>query len=66
MSSAELVYGAPMTLPGEFLHVTEDAPSSYMEHLRATPSSIPMKLTYSKVTSLPPKPLREAIFLYVK
>lgn len=36
ISSAELVYGIPLSLPGEFLSVGEPPPEAFAEHLRAT------------------------------
>jgi hypothetical protein len=66
VSSAELVYGTPLTLPGEFLNVAEPPAQEFVDKLRAAPSSIPTRpLSYSEVTSLPPKALREAGHVYV-
>ena len=67
LSSAELVYGAPLTLPGEFLDVGELPVSNYVDKLRATPSSIPTRpLSYAEVTATPPASLQAASHVYVR
>ena len=67
ISSAELVYGAPLTLPGEFLEVEEQPTSLFLEKLRTAPSSIPTRpQSYAEAARSPPKALREAAYVYVQ
>jgi hypothetical protein len=40
ISSAELVYGVPLVLPGEFVDAKEPPATDFLEHMRATPTSI--------------------------
>jgi transposase InsO family protein len=64
ISSAELVYGAPLVLPGEFLDAAELPATEFLEHMRAVPTSIPTR-------PLPPQPqqtleqLLQARWVYV-
>jgi hypothetical protein len=63
ISSAELVYGAPVVLPGEFLDAAEPPAAEFLEW--TIPTSIPTRL-------LPPQPQRtpeqllQASWLYVQ
>ena len=65
ISSAELVYGAPLVLPGEFLDTAEPPAAEFLEHMRALPTSIPTR-------PLPPQPQRvpgqllQASWVYVR
>jgi transposase InsO family protein len=43
ISSAELVYGAPLVLPGEFLDAAEPPAAEFLEHMRTIPTSIPTR-----------------------
>jgi hypothetical protein len=59
ISSAEMVLGTPLQLPGEFLHAP--APS----HVLFTPSQ-PRTLSYAEVAAGPPTHLAKARFVYVR
>jgi transposase InsO family protein len=41
ISSAELVYGAPLVLPSEFVDAAEPPAADFLEHVRPGPVSIP-------------------------
>ncbi len=43
ISSAELVYGAPLVLPGEFVDAAEPPATDFLEHMRPSPVSIPTR-----------------------
>jgi transposase InsO family protein len=43
ISSAELVYGAPLVLPGEFVDAAEPPAADFLEHVRPGPVSIPTR-----------------------
>jgi hypothetical protein len=43
ISSAELVYGVPLVLPGEFLDAVEAPAAEFLEHMRTIPTSIPTR-----------------------
>jgi hypothetical protein len=43
ISSAELVYGAPLVLPGEFMDAAEPPSADFLEHVRPGPVSIPTR-----------------------
>jgi hypothetical protein len=43
ISSAELVYGVPLVLPSEFVDAKEPPATNFLEHMRATPTSIPTR-----------------------
>ena len=68
LSSAELLYGTPLTLPGELLSVPEAAPRAVVDYLRhVAPTSIPTRpLTYSEAVSKPLQRLQEANFVFVR
>jgi hypothetical protein len=65
ISSAELVYGVPLVLPGVFVDAKEPPATDFLEHMRATPTSIPMR-------PLPPRPgrfhseLLQASWVYIR
>ncbi len=66
ISAAELVYGCPLSLPGQFLSAAEPPPSSFIRQLQL---SVPCVADCSGCsTQLPPPPLalRSAAFVYVR
>ncbi len=66
ISAAELVYGSPLSLPGQFLSAAEPPPSSFVRQLQ---SSIPCIADKSGCSSPPPPlpvALRTAKFAYVR
>ncbi len=66
VSAAELVYGCPLSLPGQFLTSSEQPPASFIRHLN---SSLPCVADNSHRPSSPPagaQRLQEAAFVYVR
>ncbi len=65
ISSAELVYGAPLVLPGEFLDAAEPPAPDFLEHVRPGPVSIP-----TRPIRRPPQEtnqlLQQAKWVYIK
>jgi transposase InsO family protein len=67
MSSAELVYGAALCLPGQFLAVPEPPPSVFVEELRTAAPPPPTRLlTYAETAGAVPAGLLRARFVYVR
>jgi len=68
LSSAELVYGAPLTLPGEFLRAPEHPPSDFVQQLRRQPSLAPTVKapTFAEVVACPSKQLMAAEMVFVR
>jgi hypothetical protein len=67
ISSAELVYGAPMTLPGTFLDVPEPPAMQFVENLRAgvqPPPTRPLSYAQAARRSLPA--LKSCEYVYVR
>jgi hypothetical protein len=65
-SSAELVFGCPPSLPGEFLTAGEKAPHIFTQHLQQRPPVQPRRLTYAQAACKPPAALLAAPFVYVR
>jgi transposase InsO family protein len=66
ISAAELVYGCPLSLPGQFLTGSEPSPVSFLHQLN---SSLPCVADNSHIPSssqAAPQSLREAAFVYVR
>jgi hypothetical protein len=67
VSSAELVYGTPLSLPGEFIATPDPPASSFLESLRATPSSIPTRpRNYKDLPVTRPAALYAAELVFVR
>jgi hypothetical protein len=67
LSSAELVFGAPLSLPGGLLEVGERPPEVFMEQLRAAPHPPAMRpLTHAQAMASVPQSLRQAKFVYTR
>jgi hypothetical protein len=68
VSSAELLYGSPLVLPGELLTAEETAPRAVLDSLRraATPALPTRPLTYSEAASRPLLQLQAADFVFVR
>ncbi len=68
VSSAELVFGVPLVLPGELLEVKEPPAAVFLEKLRVQPpNSLPTRpLSYSEVLRSPPSHLKDVLFVFVK
>jgi hypothetical protein len=67
LSSADLVFGAPLTLPGGLLEVGESQPEAFMERLRvAPPSPVTRPLTYVQAVASVPQSLRQTALIYIR
>ena len=67
VSSAELLYGTPLALPGELLDSREPPAATFLEHLRTTPTSLPTRhLSSPEPATVPPKGLSSADFVFVR
>jgi hypothetical protein len=65
ISSAELVYGAPLVLPGEIVDAAVPPPADFLEHMRAIPSSIP-KRPPPPQSQRTPEQLLQASWVYLR
>ncbi len=67
MSSAEIVHGAPLTLPGEFLSSTEPPAKDFLDKLRRAPLPPPTRpLSYAQAAASVPPALLKAEFVYIR
>ena len=68
MSSAELVFGVPLTLPGEFVEWGEPPAAVFLDRMRASPFSPPAvrPSSYAQVTAGIPEKLWKAAYVYVR
>ena len=68
ISSAELVHGAPLVLPGEFLDVPEPPAESFLKALRTEPAVPAGPRSYAEAASMGnlPEALRTASHVYVR
>ena len=68
ISSAELVHGAPLVLPGEFVDVPEPPAEFFLENLRREPVLPAGPLSYAAAASMAnlPDALRAAWHVYVR
>jgi transposase InsO family protein len=66
ISAAELVYGSPLSLPGQFLSAAEPPPSSFVRQLQSSIPCIADKSGCSVPPPPPPAALRNAKFVYVR
>jgi len=66
ISSAELVFGSALTLPGQFLAQTEQPPEMFVQQLRET-SPLPTRpVTYAEAAASVPEKLMNAKYVYVR
>jgi hypothetical protein len=67
-SSAEMVFGSPLTLPGEFVDGEEPPAAFFLSKMQSTPSTpLPTRPpSYAQVVAGPPTSLWKAIFVYVR
>jgi hypothetical protein len=63
--AAELVYGCPLSLPGQFLSATEPPPASFISQLRSSLPCVSDRTGCSPPTAPPPLALRTASFVYI-
>jgi hypothetical protein len=66
ISSAELVFGAPVTLPGQFLAAGEPPAQSFLDQLRDLPALATRARSYAQVAAAPPAALQAATHVYIK
>ena len=66
ISSAELLYGVPLTLPGELLDVQEPPAAIFLEHLRSSPSSLQTRPLQAQSAPGLPEKLLSANFVFVR
>jgi transposase InsO family protein len=67
ISAAELVYGAPLSLPGQFLTTSKPPPSEFVQQLRSHIPCIADRPDDKQVAAQPPPfSLQSAAFVYVK
>ena len=66
MSSAELVFGAALTLPGQFLATMEQPPATYVKQLQATPALPTRPATYAEAAASVPEKLMKAEYVFVR
>jgi transposase InsO family protein len=66
VSSAELLYGAPVALPAEFIAAEEPPVESFVEKLRSVQPPPTRPLTYAQVTAACPPALMAAEYVYVR
>ncbi len=66
ISAAELVYGCPLSLPGQFLSAAEPPPSSFVDQLRSFLPCVADHTGCSPPPTPPPLALRTASFVYVR
>ncbi len=67
ISSAELAYGALLSLPGQFINAEEPPPAGFVEKLRTASPPLPTRQpTYAEMAAKPPAALMAAKFVYVR
>ena len=66
ISSAELLYGVPLTLPGELLDVQESPSAIFLEHICSSPSSLQTRPLQAQCSPGLPEKLLSANFVFVR
>jgi len=67
ISSAELVFGSPLSLPGQLLTSPEPPVAAFLHRLRSLPPPPPTRpLSYAAVAASPPASLLTARYVYVR
>jgi hypothetical protein len=66
VSSAELVFGCPVMVPGQFLDTPEPLAAEFMEALQSIQSPPTRHRSYASVAAAPPPALMRASFVYIK
>jgi transposase InsO family protein len=66
ISAAELVYGCPLSLPGQFLSAAEPPPDTFVSQLRSSLPCVSDCTGCSPPAASPPPALRTASFVYVR
>ena len=65
-SSAELVFGAALTLPGQFLASEERPPEEFTKQIRSSTPLLTRPLSYAEAAAAVPAKLLEAAFVYIR
>jgi hypothetical protein len=67
LSAAELVFGAPLSLPGQFLSAAEPLPQQFLEQLRSgVPCVAPLPQSPDDEAQAVPSTLSSAAYVYVR
>ena len=66
MSSAELVFGAALTLPGQFLGTMEQPLATYVKQLQDSPVLPTRPATYAEAAASVPEKLMKAEYVFVR
>jgi hypothetical protein len=67
VSAAEVVFGAPLVLPGQILDTDEPPPADFIAKLRQSGPPPPSRpLSYAQMAAKPPAALLSAAFVYVR
>ncbi len=67
LSSAEVLFGAPLALPRDFLGSAEPTSAVFLQQLLQSVDQLPTRpLTYAEVAGSPPATLMTAKFLYLR
>ncbi len=67
VSAAEVVFGAPLVLPGQILDTGEPPPADFIAKLRQSGPPPPSRpLTYAQMAAKPPAALLSAAFVHVR
>jgi transposase InsO family protein len=67
VSAAEVVFGAPLVLPGQILDTAEPPPADFIAKLRQSGPPPPSRpLSYAQMAAKPPAALLSAAFVYVR
>jgi hypothetical protein len=66
VSAAELVYGAALALPAEFLSTAEPPAAEFLQKLQQVEIPASRSLSYAEVTAKPPGALLQASHVYVR
>jgi hypothetical protein len=67
MSVAEIVFGAPLVLPGQILDAAEPPPADFITKLRHSGPPAPSRpLSYAQMAAKPVAALLSAAFVYVR
>jgi hypothetical protein len=66
VSAAEVVFGAPLVLPGHILDTEEPPPADFITKLRQSGPLPPLRpLSFEQMAAKPPAALLSAAFMYV-
>ncbi len=67
ISAAELVYGAPLALPGQFLSIAEPPPAGFVQQLQSSLPCVADQSGHGQTGTAPSNPaLQKAAFVYVR